>query len=46
MSTIEIRKLTKQFGAFTAVRDADLKVDAGEVRLTVPAGSVRILEIK
>jgi ABC-type sugar transport system ATPase subunit len=31
MSTIEIRKLTKQFGAFTAVRDADLKVDAGEV---------------
>ena len=31
MSTIEVRKLTKQFGAFTAVRDADLKVDAGEV---------------
>ena len=31
MSTIEIRKLTKQFGAFTAVRDADLKVEAGEV---------------
>ena len=31
MSTIEIRKVTKQFGAFTAVRDADLKVEAGEV---------------
>ena len=31
MSTIEIRKVTKQFGAFTAVKDADLKVDAGEV---------------
>ena len=31
MSTIEIRKVTKQFGAFTAVRDADRKVDAGEV---------------
>jgi multiple sugar transport system ATP-binding protein len=31
MSTIEIRNLTKQFGAFTAVKDADLKVDSGEV---------------
>jgi multiple sugar transport system ATP-binding protein len=31
MSTIEIRKLTKQFGDFTAVRDADLAVKAGEV---------------
>ena len=31
MSTIEIRKVTKQFGAFTAVKDADLKVEAGEV---------------
>ncbi len=31
MSTIEIRKLTKRFGDFTAVRDADLSVKAGEV---------------
>ena len=31
MSTIEIRKVTKKFGAFTAVKDADLKVEAGEV---------------
>ncbi len=31
MSTIEIRKVTKKFGDFTAVRDADLKVAAGEV---------------
>ena len=31
MSTIEIKKLTKKFGDFTAVRDADLKVSAGEV---------------
>ncbi len=31
MSTIEIRKLTKTFGDFTAVRDADLNVAAGEV---------------
>ena len=31
MSTIEIRNVTKQFGAFTAVREASLKVDAGEV---------------
>jgi multiple sugar transport system ATP-binding protein len=31
MSTIEIKKLTKQFGSFTAVRDADLSVAAGEV---------------
>lgn len=31
MSTIEIRKVTKNFGAFTAVRDADLSVKAGEV---------------
>ncbi|MCA0431836.1 MAG: ABC transporter ATP-binding protein [Proteobacteria bacterium] len=31
MSTIEIRKITKKFGEFVAVRDADLKVEAGEV---------------
>jgi multiple sugar transport system ATP-binding protein len=31
MSTIDIRKVTKKFGAFTAVRDADLSVAAGEV---------------
>jgi multiple sugar transport system ATP-binding protein len=31
MSTIEIRKVTKKFGAFTAVKDADLTVAAGEV---------------
>ncbi len=31
MSTIEIRKLTKTFGKFTAVKDADLAVAAGEV---------------
>jgi multiple sugar transport system ATP-binding protein len=31
MSTIDIRKVTKTFGDFTAVKDADLKVDAGEV---------------
>jgi multiple sugar transport system ATP-binding protein len=31
MSTIEIRKVTKMFGDFTAVKDADLKVAAGEV---------------
>ena len=31
MSTIEIRNLTKKFGSFTAVRDADLTVAAGEV---------------
>ncbi len=31
MSTIEIRKVTKRFGDFTAVRDADLSVGAGEV---------------
>jgi multiple sugar transport system ATP-binding protein len=31
MSTIDIRKVTKKFGEFTAVQDADLKVDAGEV---------------
>ena len=30
MSTIEIRKLTKKFGDFVAVRDADLNVAAGE----------------
>nr|WP_298681648.1 ABC transporter ATP-binding protein [uncultured Dongia sp.] len=31
MSTIEIRKVTKAFGEFIAVRDADLSVAAGEV---------------
>ena len=31
MSTIEIRKVTKRFGDFTAVRDADLSIGAGEV---------------
>ena len=31
MSTIEIRKVTKRFGDFVAVRDADLSVGAGEV---------------
>lgn len=31
MSTIEIRKVTKKFGDFTAVKDADLSVAAGEV---------------
>ena len=31
MSTIEIRKVTKKFGGFVAVRDVDLSVAAGEV---------------
>ena len=31
MSTIEISKITKRFGDFTAVKDADLSVKAGEV---------------
>jgi multiple sugar transport system ATP-binding protein len=31
MSTIELRRITKRFGAFVAVRDVDLKVGAGEV---------------
>ena len=31
MSTIEIRKVTKRFGDFVAVRDADLSVGPGEV---------------
>ena len=31
MSTIEIRKVTKKFGEFVAVKDADLSVKAGEV---------------
>ncbi|MGH8429259.1 MAG: ABC transporter ATP-binding protein, partial [Solimonas sp.] len=31
MSTIEARKITKRFGDFTAVKDADLSVAAGEV---------------
>src|SRR5436190_3945258 len=31
MSTIEVRKITKKFGDFVAVKDADLSVKAGEV---------------
>src|SRR5579863_5118143 len=31
MSTIELKKVTKRFGSFTAVRDVDLVVAAGEV---------------
>ena len=31
MSTIEVRKATKKFGEFTAVKDVDLSVKAGEV---------------
>ncbi|MBL8893329.1 MAG: ABC transporter ATP-binding protein [Rhizobiales bacterium] len=31
MSTIELKKLTKKFGNFTAVKDVDLKVAANEV---------------
>src|SRR5215216_2051187 len=31
MSTIELRSITKKFGAFVAVKDVDLKVAAGEV---------------
>jgi multiple sugar transport system ATP-binding protein len=31
MSTIEVRKVTKKFGEFVAVRDVDLGVKAGEV---------------
>ena len=31
MSTIELRQVTKRFGSFTAVRDVDLSVKAGEV---------------
>jgi len=31
MSTIELKKVTKRFGSFTAVRDVDLSVAAGEV---------------
>jgi multiple sugar transport system ATP-binding protein len=31
MSTIELRKVTKRFGSFTAVKDVDLSVAAGEV---------------
>jgi len=31
MSTIELRKITKRFGSFTAVRAVDLSVAAGEV---------------
>ena len=31
MSTIEARKITKRFGDFVAVKDADLSVKAGEV---------------
>jgi multiple sugar transport system ATP-binding protein len=31
MSTIEVKKITKKFGEFTAVKDADLSVKAGEV---------------
>src|SRR3954454_21985064 len=39
MSTIEVRKITKKYGEFTAVRDADLSVKAGEgVCLLGPSG--------
>ncbi len=31
MSTIEVKKITKKYGDFTAVKDADLSVKAGEV---------------
>jgi multiple sugar transport system ATP-binding protein len=31
MSTIELRRVSKRFGSFTAVRDVDLSVAAGEV---------------
>src|SRR6202158_3315070 len=31
MSTIELRQITKRFGSFTAVRDVDLSLEAGEV---------------
>ncbi len=31
MSTIEVKKITKKYGEFIAVRDADLSVKAGEV---------------
>ena len=31
MSTIELKQVTKHFGSFTAVRDVDLSVTAGEV---------------
>jgi multiple sugar transport system ATP-binding protein len=31
MSTIELRQITKRFGSFTAVRDVDLSVAAGEI---------------
>ena len=31
MSTIELREVTKHFGAFTAVKDLSLSVAAGEV---------------
>jgi len=31
MSTIEVKKITKKFGEFTAVKDADLSGSAGEV---------------
>src|SRR5689334_23983434 len=31
MSTIELRRITKRFGSFTAVKDVDLSVSAGEV---------------
>ena len=40
MSTIEISKVTKKFGEFVAVKDADLSVSAGEVVCLDEAGKL------